>query len=403
LSGGSGVDPYYKKDLPTRSKKNTKRKTQSEKKTTSPQKAFNLIFDKELTQSQIAKKLGVSPKEIGKIFAKVGIEPRKLSPRDAEIAKMYYSQRMSKVDIAKKLGVSYNTVLRTFDKYGWKSIPRKTRAEPEEARKLYEKGRTQAEIAKKLGVSRHTIGNYLRQLGVEIRKPGYKTDEERQQARKEKGRRHRERVKAFRDGLFGSTCRICGVGRDKRKIAIHKKNCEAHDDKDLWRMKFLKKVNPDNWAALCVMCHRGAHWAYNEMGAEFDALEKMAKQGNQTKEGTDKSQKESKKDSQKESKTDSSSETRDDKSDLANKSVEEIRKDLFGDDCFYCGEIPSDKRLVIHKRDGEKHDDKELWDKETLMKLNPEEYEALCTKHHRYTHWAMKRLNLNWEDIASAV
>ncbi|MHA1882379.1 MAG: hypothetical protein ACTSUO_04965 [Candidatus Thorarchaeota archaeon] len=395
MSGGSGVDPYHRKDPKTKNKKTTKKKSQSKKKNISSQQVFHMFFAKGLSQSIIAKKLGASPKEIGKIFTKVCIEPRKFSRRDAKIAKMYYSQRMSKADIARKLGVSYNTVIRTFNKYGWKSLPRKTRANPEEACRLYGTGLTLAAVAKKLGVSYYTIANYLRELGVEIRKPGYKTDAERQQARKNKGRRHRKKVKALRDDQFGSTCRICGVGREKRKIAIHKKNCEEHDDRDLWRVEFLNKVNPDEWAALCVMCHRGAHWAHDELGADFDVLEKMANQGGQTKEDTDSSQKKSR--------TDSSTDSKMSESGLADKSVEEMRKDLFGEDCFFCGELPSDKALAIHKKDGEEHDKKELWNKEKLAKLNPDDWVALCQKHHRYTHWAMKRLHLNWEDIASAV
>jgi DNA-binding CsgD family transcriptional regulator len=394
LSGGSAVDPYHKKDLPTKKRKSTKKKPQPKReKTISSEEIFNLFFNKRLTQSQIAKKLDIPTREIAKIFAKAGIKQQKLSPRDEEIGKLYYLQRMSKKDIAKKLGISYNTVLRTFGKYGWRSLPRKPKANPEDARRLYESGLTLEAVAKKLGVSYYTIANYLKELGVAQRRRGYRTDAERQQAKKDKGARHLERVKALRDTLFGSNCRICDVGRDKRKIAIHKKDCEEHDEQKLWRIGFLKKVNPDDWAALCIMCHRGAHWAHDEMGTNFDVLKKLANQGEQSKLGGD-SQKQAKKEG-------SSSETKTETVALVNKSVEDIRKDLFGGECFFCGQIPQDKALVIHRKDGEEHDKEELWKKEQLQNLNLDDWVPLCQRHHRYVHWAMKRINMSWGEIAS--
>ncbi|MHA2141600.1 MAG: hypothetical protein ACXADC_04215 [Candidatus Thorarchaeota archaeon] len=54
------------------------------------------------------------------------------------------------------------------------------------------------------------------------------------------------------------------------------------------------------------------------------------------------------------------------------------------------------------EKDGEKHNENDLWDRARLLKLNPDEWESLCQKHHRYTHWAMRRLYVSWEDIASA-
>jgi DNA-binding CsgD family transcriptional regulator len=321
------------------------------------------------------------------------LEAKKYASRDIEIGKLYYEDWLTKLEIAKKLSLSYNTVLRTFTKYGWKTLPRPKRADPKEARRLYEKGLTQEAIARKLGVSYFTIGNYLRELGVKIRKNGYKSHEERVKGRRENAQRHRDKVKALRDDLFGCDCRICGVDRDKRTIAVHRKDCKDHDDKELWRLESLQKLNPEEWAAVCVMCHRGSHWTHEEMNIDFDKLESMAQQGKAAK-SEDTLQNEESKDVQlklEETKPSYS------------KEVREMRKDLFGEKCNFCGEIPDDKALVIHRKDGEEHDKEDLWDKERLQNLNLDDWVPLCQRHHRYVHWAMNRLHLDWDDIDNAI
>ena len=353
------------------------------------------FFVHRLSQAQIAKKLGVTPEEINNNFAKQSLESREYSPRDIEIGGLYYNERLTKADIARELGVSYNIVVRTFSKHGWKSIPRPKKANPEEARKLYEKGLTQEAIARKLGVSYFTIGKYLRELGVKIRKSGHKSDEERLKSRRENSQRHRDKVKALRDELFGTECRICGVSREKRKIAVHRKDCKEHDDKELWRLESLQKLNPEEWAAVCVMCHRGAHWTHDDMNIDFDRLEKMAQQEKRTTKGEESSEDEKSVEAQPSSEETELTST--------GKDVSELRKELFGESCYFCGQIPDDKRLVIHKKDGEEHDKEDLWEKERLQSLDIDDWVPLCNKHHRYTHWAMKRINMTWPDISSAV
>jgi transposase len=315
------------------------------------------------------------------------LEAKKYAPRDIEIGRLYYEEGLTKSDVARKLGVSYNTVVRTFSRNGWKSIPRPKKANPEKARMLYENGLTQDAVARKLGVSYYTIGNYLRGLGVKIRKPGYKSKEEREKARKNNRQRHHDKVKALREELFGHKCRICGVSRDRRKIAVHRKDCDEHDDTELWRLTALRKMKPEEWAAVCVMCHRGSHWTHEEMDIDFDRLEKMAQHGNPAK------SEERVEVRVKPEKTKPS----------YSKEVREIRKVLFGEKCNFCGKVPDDKALVIHRKDGEEHDKVDLWNKERLQNLNVDDWVPLCQRHHRYVHWAMKRINMSWSDISSEI
>lgn len=391
--GGSKVDPYHQKDGPTTKGETKKKQKSKKKKKLSSEEVCRLFFAKGLSQAQIAKKLGVTPKEISDVFAKLGIEAQKYSKRDLEIGRLYYASKLSKMDIAKKLGISYSTVRKTFDKYGWKSIPRARKGDPEEARRLYEKGLTQEEIGKRMGLSRHQVGNYLRELGVVIRKRGYNSDREREKARKEKSLRHQNKVKDLRDEMFGSTCRICGVGREKRKIAIHRKDCQKHDEKELWTLKGLRKLDPEDWAALCVMCHRGAHWTNDDLSIDYEKLAKMAQQGKQQD------------DNKTNSKDEESLENKLEEEEArvaATKAAQEMRSNIFGDDCFFCGEIPEDKRLVIHRKDGNPHEQGDTWDIEKLQNLKRDEWAPVCNKHHRYVHWAMDWAYMTWEDIESA-
>lgn len=62
--------------------------------------------------------------------------------------------------------------------------------------------------------------------------------------------------------------------------------------------------------------------------------------------------------------------------------------------------LSSEKRLAIHKKDGERHSDELLWSKEKLSELNPDDWVPLCSKHHRYVHWAMDNLGFSWRDLS---
>ena len=79
--------------------------------------------------------------------------------------------------------------------------------------------------------------------------------------------------------------------------------------------------------------------------------------------------------------------------------VEELRKTIFGDKCYFCGDNYEDRRLVIHRKDGEPHQSSLLWSEVRLKSLNPDDWVALCLKCHRYVHWAMENLNLTYKDL----
>ncbi|MFQ5832919.1 MAG: helix-turn-helix domain-containing protein [Candidatus Thorarchaeota archaeon] len=366
-----------------------KRKTQRKmRKKINPDKVRRMYFDGKLTQAQIAKRLGVSPTTIRRLFEDNGWEARRPRYTDEDIRRLYFHNRLSKSEIARILGIANSTVHRAFERNQWPTLPPPTKANPEEARKLYEQGLTHKEIAGKLGVARTTIGSYLRGLGIQKRK--FNSDAERQQERKEQARRQRKKVQDLRDKLFGRECKVCGVDRSTRKLAIHKKDFSEHELNALWKLSFLRKVNPEEWSALCTMCHRGVHWTNDDLGMNWSSIRNRIKRRL-----SEESEKSSKRDS--EYALDSEKESNDLKGE-----VEDIRKALFGDECSFCGPLEEEKALVVHRKDGQSHQKHTLWSKDHLQRMDPDEWQALCQKHHRYVHWGMKYLGLKWEDLESA-
>ncbi|MFW9842946.1 MAG: sigma factor-like helix-turn-helix DNA-binding protein, partial [Candidatus Thorarchaeota archaeon] len=300
-----------------------------------------------------------------------------------DIWRLYYIDGLSKSEIARSLGIANSTVHRVFEKNKWRSLPTPKKGDPKEAFRLSQLGLTHKEIAKELGVTRTTVGSYLREFGV---KRKFLTDLERKQKHKEKSKEVVETANALRNKLFGTKCIICGATREKRGLAIHRKDCIEHDVNALWRPSFLQKVKPEEWAALCVMCHRGVHWAHEDLGLNWQDIENLFR--NKITKGDTQTAPSSKQRLEKLPKS-------------ARAEIEKLRKELFGDRCYFCGLIPKGKNKVIHRKDGSPHKRQALWRREFLLQINPDEWVMVCQKHHRYVHWGMKHIGLNWNDISS--
>ncbi|UCH05385.1 MAG: helix-turn-helix domain-containing protein [Candidatus Thorarchaeota archaeon] len=397
MSGGSTIDPYYHKDTPRKSKKGRRRKVKHSrgprKITINAEDVRRLYFDRGLTQAQVANALKTTPDVIRHVFRDNEWEAKRSRRIDEAIRRLYFDDRLTKSEIARRLGISLGTLYRAFERNRWVTLPKQwpTKSDPEEARNLYEEGLPLAEIAKNLGVSVSTVKTYLRSTGAKRRvRPPFKSETQRQKARKEQALKARKKIQYLRDKLFGKECKVCGVDGNKRKLGIHKKDFTEHKLNALWRLSFLKKVNHEEWSALCTMCHRGVHWAKDDLGIDWPAIEDNIKR---------KSTEESERGLRRESKSAMHLEK---KSNGPASEAEDFRKALFGDECYFCGPMPAEKRLVIHRKDGESHRRGILWSEEHLQRMDPDEWQALCQKHHRYVHWAMKYLGLKWNDIESA-
>lgn len=402
MSGG--VDPYYQSDPPNLEckegqdkKASTKDKPKSAKgKHINLNEIKYLFFSQHIPFSEIAKRLGVCLSEVRQLFKQQGWRARSRKYTDEDIRRLYLEKGLLKSEIAKRPRISPSTIDKAFKRNNWKSCPPPKKANPEDAYKLLKKGITREEIAKELGVHKRTVDRYLKELGVESRwgrdKKKYKTSEERLKAKRKQSRKRLARVKKKRDEVFGTECRVCGIEKGEgRKIAVHKKDCQPHNETELWTMGHLKAMNPDEWAALCVMCHRGIHWTHSDLGMDWQDVERYVSQKPRV---------------AREKKTllpDPTGEVHHvyagnkQLQDLDD--VDEIKKEIFGEECYFCGQLPDDKRLTIHRKDGAPHGDKHLKTKEGLLGLDPAEWQAMCTKHHRYVHWAMRRLGMKWADI----
>jgi hypothetical protein len=263
----------------------------------------------------------------------------------------------------------------------------------DEVARLYQQGLTEEQVAQRLGASRTLVGRYLRERGIRIRgQRKHESDVERQRAKKENRERFYQNPRELRSALFGQECRICGVSKDERNLAIHRKDGTPHEEESLRRLSFLKSVNPDEWASLCVACHRGVHWAMGTLGMDWSTVESKAHSGRPVN-----AQSAGPMSRPLNSVLPSSG-----KDSRVEGNVEEMRKTLFGDKCHFCGTVPEGMRLVVHRKDGSKHSRRLLSLKKYLRELNPDEWVALCQKHHRYVHWAMDRLHLRWQDMDSA-
>jgi len=153
--------------------------------------------EKELSAGEIGEKLGVSKTPVLKYMQEHGIEPRSIAERnskgdvtplrDAEwLHKQYVEEELSQYEIADKLGVSGPTVGNWMNRHGIKPRPEFERNSDGDIRPLrneewlreqyVEQGKSTVEIASELGVTVHPVRDYLREYDIEIRSNEFDPD-----------------------------------------------------------------------------------------------------------------------------------------------------------------------------------------------------------------------------------
>jgi transcriptional regulator with XRE-family HTH domain len=364
------------------------------------EKVYRLYFIEKLTQKQVADRLGVSKSTISRIFqirnwkARHNTKRRKID--DQEIFQLYFHKGQTQKEIAAILGVSKSTVSRVFRIHGWKvhTLRKRTDIDIDKLHHLYFTERlTHEEIAEKLGVSTRTLSRIFMDLEWQVRgQTKYETVEEKERARRESRERYRAELQELRESLFGTKCRICGADKKERSItlSIHRKDGTEHPKDALWRNWYLESVNPEDWAALCTRCHRGATWLLSMsigwmqieprigLGKEDRQVELPLPALNDPPSGR-----------YLEIKRSFDGDTRD------------LVRTIFGEECVFCGlhYRNTKKKLSTHRKDGRLHH-KDLFRYEKYFRsLNPENWTTLCTKHHNYVHWAMDNLGMTWDDF----
>jgi transcriptional regulator with XRE-family HTH domain len=366
-----------------------------------PNEVFRLYYKSEWTQETIAKKFGVTKATISNIFQFHGWEARHLSRKrpveqDDEIFRLYHEENMSQYEIARKLGISQSTVSRSFRLRGVKTRQPKRRADVdiEELKQLYyQEERTINEIAERYGLSSKSISRLFKDHDLDIiDRRKYHTKKQRVKARQEIREKHYHKVNRLREDLFGTNCRICGVEKSRRNtLAIHRKDGTPHAEDALRRIGFLKTLNPDDWAALCIRCHRGVTWLMETFDIKWDYIQDRL--------GTEK---------QPDlplfslpSDQDPISADYIELKNCFNGTIQDLLRALFGETCYFCGEHyhQKEKNLPTHRKDGRPHHKKLLRYERYVKHLNPDEWVTLCTKEHNYVHWAMDRLGMTWNDF----
>ena len=324
---------------------------------------------------------------------------------EAEVHRFYFKENLTQREVAKKLGIDRGRIWKMFKKHGWiarPAGPRREEANPSDVRRLYfDEGLTQKEVAKALGLKGASpIKRVFKEMKWRSRgrwgpdsvggRRHFETYDERELARKERYEKRLQRMHQLREDLFGTECRICRTSKDMRTLAIHRKDFVEHDQNFLWKISNLRTLNPDEWVALCVACHRGIHWLKSKHGIEWEnienCLEKKDGGSNQMMAPFELAEKEA-----------DSSESLE-RISIIGEDIEDLRKSIFGEECHFCGKDYENRRLAIHRKDGRAHRSSLLWSERNLKALNPDEWIALCQKCHRYVHWAedILKMNLNY-------
>jgi len=359
-----------------------------------------LYFDEGLSQREVAEELGLkSVKPVRRVFEEQGWETRPKRDLDLEkqVQDLYFDEKLTQSEVAEELGMSRKWVQEVFKRNEWEARSRKIEGIEDDVFEMYfEEKLTQEEVATELNLSKDTILRVFQEMDWESREPRrgvtmrtFETEEERIEARREHRRATYEKIKELREDLFRSECKLC-VDSESRKTFIHRKDGSEHEDINLWSLRDLREIDPDEWQRLCTACHRGSHWTMDELGMEWNEIESLRKSslvdsrmGNQNPEGTI---------TLDENRMNFENE---------NLSVEDMRRDLFGTECSVCSQTEGEKGLIIHNKAGLPHDRHFLWTKENLNSIDPEEWVALCRKCHRHTHWSMNELGFSWESIES--
>lgn len=255
----------------------------------------------------------------------------------------------------------------------------------------YNQGKTQRVIAMKYGVGEATLSRFFQKNGWISRNPRrglrkrvFENDEEREEARKQRRKDTQRRIRELRTEIFGTECELCG---NERTLAIHKKNGEEHERDALWRIKYLEDLDREEWAPLCIPCHRGTHWLMQNANKEWDDIESRRESIIDSSEGT------------LEPLTREDYENTSYRNGGSGMNAKEVRESLFGNSCHFCGEIPKRKRMVIHRKDGRRHDERILSSAKYLKRINPDNWVGLCNKCHRQTTWSKDILGMDWDDL----
>ena len=359
-------------------------------------KIKHLHFKDGLSQQEIADQMGVSVHTIYRVFKKEGLTPQRSTKKidlDPQYVKQLYDSGLTQQEVAEKLSVSDSTIYRHFKKHGITPHRMASRAEVDrmEVHRLHlDEKLGRKEVAEKLGVSERTISRIYHDEGLEAYgQKKYETDEERELARNEIRKNTQIKIIELRKEIFGTKCQTC---TEEGNIIVHRKDGSEHNPDELWRIHYLRNVNPNEYAAVCPSCHPGIHWMMDTYDQNWEQIKSQSLNipiSHYKRRESLRLPDESEPSSEDYQKIKLGFEG----------SEEELRRVLFGDSCHFCGAKYDEKQLYLHRKDYRpNHSD--LTSKEMYFRtFDPNEWVFLCYLDHRGVHWAHKALGLEWDDL----
>jgi DNA-binding transcriptional regulator LsrR (DeoR family) len=359
---------------------------------------YRLYFIENLTQKEVAERLNVREDTIRYHFRKQNWETRPSRIDADEIYRLYFNENLTQSEIAKRFNVRVGIIRQHFREQNWKTrnykkdLANYADVSSDEVHRLYfDKKLNQSEVAKILRIPTYIVSKIFEENNWKYRSNRvHTTDEASKQARIENRKNTQMKVVEMREKLFGKKCQIC---TEERKIAIHRKDGAEHNPDDLWRINILRKVNPEEYAAVCIPCHRGVHWMMSEYGQNWNQIKSQAVMKIQ-------SEPKVKRPLDLPDETVPSSKAHLEIKRGFEGSEEELRRAIFGEECHFCGlHYDKGKRVILHRKDGRPHNNRLITQERYFRTLDPEEWVSLCQKHHRYVHWAMNDLGLEWDNL----
>jgi len=289
---------------------------------------------------------GVEIKPVG--FQEIEIDPD-------ELYQMYFEEGKGLNECAKHFGSkSTDPILRVFEEQGWKTRYQETYEmdiDPEEVFRLYDEGNSIRRIADHYGVSYGRIHREFEEHGKEY-------GQEIQVDLKELHHLY------YNEGLSrDEVCEELGFSRTVFERVFEEQGWETRpvgfqptieiDLDEFMRLYYEEELELEEMAERLQVSLRTVIRFREEQGLEDRVL----------KYGT------------------------------------ELRDEIFGTECRLCGK----PYQHVHRKDGKPHKSHILWSRKSLLKLDPDEWAALCEPCHRVTHTMMRAYEFDWNQIEEYV
>jgi AraC-like DNA-binding protein len=341
------------------------------------EEVHRLYFIERISQAEIAKRYGYkSPKPIRRIFRgrKWKTRPASVPAREVdpeEVYRLYFEEKKSLKEIAKHFGyVSINPIRRIFKEQTWKTRCLENDIDVEELKLLYfEMKRTLKEVSEYYECSHATIRLVLKKNGLKARNLLRDINPEEVYHLYFDRKLSLKKVSEYL-GCSQSTIRLVFEkhGFKARKRSRDRKEINSEEVRKLYfeEGKTMKEVGQHDGFQSGVpiaRLFREQEWSSRIRSFESDKEREVASR---------------------------------EYYDTYMNTVAALRDKIFGTVCKICGK----EKKIIHKKDGESHEPKILWAKDSLEALNPNEWVALCRGCHLIVHAFMKR-GCAWNEIYS--